>query len=231
MKKIVLAVCLIVGLLAGLGAYFLRPQPKAEYGWLAFGPDAAVRVLVTLHGEAVTLDHYLDDKPTGRQERFADQLECKDVTIADPDGRTTYTITGMSGTKVRAGIPTEVFVTVAVQGPLRYRQYGDLVLADGLDSAPLAHYHGPLTVAVQRINGQLPEGLALRRGDKPTELRIHIGTMNADKGCWVVVCTEDEQRTHPAFSKDVHPFVDAEFPPRHAGDPPVQPRYSLDHVC
>jgi hypothetical protein len=86
-------------------------------------------------------------------------------------------------------------------------------------------------VAVQMIAGKLPAGLALQRGTKPTELRVNIGTINADKGCWVVVCTEDDQRTQPAFPEGVHPFVDVEFPPRQAGGPPVKRRYPLDHIC
>jgi len=230
MKRTILVACLVVGLLAGIGTYFLHPQPKPEHAWLVFGPDATVRVLVSLHGEAVTLDHYLDGKPTGRQERFPDRLECKDVTIADPDGKTTYTIAGMSGTVVREGVPTELFTDVDIQGPASYRQYCDLMMTDNPETARLSHFHGPLVIEAQGLNGKLPPDLSLQRGDKPTELRVNISTMNAEKGCWVVICTQDDKR-QPVFRNEVHPFVDVEFPPRQAGGPPITRRYSLDHVC
>jgi hypothetical protein len=229
MRKWALPACLLAGLLAGIGAFFLRPQPKPEYAWLVFGPEGSIRVLVTLNGEAVTLDHYYDDKPTGRKDRFPHRLECKDVTIDDPRNKTTYTMTGMSGTAVKEGEPTELFADVTIQGPVGYRQYCDLTMTATTDAARLAHFHGPLTVEVKKTYWKMDSGLALRRGDKPTEMQVCVGTMNAEKGCWVAVRTHENDQ--PAFPKGVYPFVDVEFPPQNVDDPPIKRRYPLSEFC
>ncbi|OAI54998.1 hypothetical protein AYO44_13820 [Planctomycetaceae bacterium SCGC AG-212-F19] len=229
MKRAILLICVVSGSLAGLGAYYFRPQPKPEYGWLVFGPDLSVRVLITMRGEAVTLEHYINGQPTGRRERFADRSELKDVTIDDPDGKTTYTITSLSGTLVGEGVPTELFASVTIRGPLNYRQYCDLRMTDTSGTAHLAHFHGPLTVGVRTINWEVPAGLAIRRGDKPTQLQVGVGTMNAKQGCWVVVRTQEDDQSE--FPDGVHPFVDIEFPARQAADPSIRRRYSLNKVC
>jgi hypothetical protein len=230
MRKLVLAVVIFLAGLAGLAAYALRPQPKPEYAWLVFGSAARVGVLVTLHGEATTLEHYLDAQPTGRREQFTHRLECKDIVIADPDGQSTYTITSMSGSMAGEGIPTELFVSVHVQGARDFHQYSDQTMTGALAAAPQAHFAGPLTVEVKKINGQLHPGLALRRGDRPIDLQVMAGTVDFAKGCWVAVRTDDRQG-NVDFAPGVHPYVEVEFPPRHAGDPPLQRRYALDKVC
>jgi hypothetical protein len=231
-KALVFTLTLVgLGFVAALGASFLRPCPKPEYCWLAFGPQAEVRVLVRLDGEAVSLDHYASDKPAGRTEQFKDRAECKNVALADPDGKTSYLITRLSGTGVKPGEPTDLMVSVDIRGPLEYRQYCDVV-AMGADpkTAPMAHFHGPLTVEAQTVFWKLPPDLALHRGDKPTDLRAFVGTMDAQRGCWVVVRTHEGQ-DQLAFPKGVHPFVDVEFPARKPGDPPIQKRYPLDQFC
>ncbi len=230
MKKTLLATCVFTGLVMGIFAYALWSQPKPEYGWLFFGPDASIRVLVTLYGETVTLDHYFDGKPTGRHERFDHRLECKDVSIADPDGKTTYIITSMSGSVVREQVATEFFANVSIQGPVNYEQYCDLTMTADAERASIAHFHGPLVIYAQTSPGKSTPELALKRGEKPTELRVYVGTVDADKGCWVVVRTQDDE-SNPVFPIAVHPFADIEFPPLHAGVPPVRQRYSLDKLC
>jgi hypothetical protein len=231
-KALVFTLTLVaLGLVAALGASFFRPPPKPEYCWLLFGPQAAVRILVRFDGEAVSLEHYAGDKPAGRKEQFKNRSECQNVTIADPDGKSSYVITHLSGTIARPGAPTDLMVSVDIKGPLEYRQYGDIV-AMGADprTAPVAHFHGPLTVEAQTVFWKPPPDLALSRGDKPTDLRAFIGTMDAKKGCWVVVRTHEGQN-QPAFPKGVHPFVDVEFPAKKRGDPPIKKRYALDQFC
>jgi hypothetical protein len=215
--------------LAGMGAYLSDLRSKPEYGWLVFGPDAKVRVLVCLDGEAVSLSHYANGKPTGRKESFRHLQDVKEVTAADPDGRTSYVITGMSLVTVKK--PAELLVNVHVQGPMDYCQYADLVgMAGDPNLAPLAHFHGPLTVEASTINWKLPPNLSLQRGDKPTHLRAHVGTMDAQKRCWVVVRTHDA-KSQPAFPQGVHPFVDVEFPSKNKTTPPIKCRYPLAEVC
>src|SRR5262249_1549636 len=103
-------------------------------------------------------------------------------------------------------------------------------LASRVDGSPLAHFHGPLTVEASTINWKLPPNLSLHRGTKPTDLRAHVGTMDAQKRCWVVVRTHDS-KSHLVFPQGVHPFVDVEFPSKAKTDPPIKRRYPLADVC
>jgi hypothetical protein len=243
MKRKRLLFCVSLAALAGLGAswgvlaggrlpFLARPVPQCC--WLAFGPQANVRVLVRLDGEAVTLEQYVGDRPTGRMEQFQDRYECKGVTIEDPDGRTSYVLTGMSGTAAKGDEPARLLVRVSVKGPVEYREYCDIVpVSPDPARAGLAQFHGPLTVQAQTVNWEVPADLALRRGDRATDLRAVVGTMDACKGCWVVVCSHESAggKTTPAFPPGVHPFVDVEFPAQRPGDPPLHCRYPLDQFC
>jgi hypothetical protein len=221
----------LVILLAGSGAYFLDSRSNPQYGWLVFGRDARVRVLVCLDGEALSLTHYANGEPTGRNERFTRPQDLKEVAVSDPDGRASYMITGMSSQNVKAGQPAELVVEVHIKGPIDYRQYCVLVgMAGNTEGAPLAHFHGPLTVEASTINWKLPPNLSLQRGNKPTDLRAHVGTMDAQKRCWVVVRTHDD-KSQSAFPQGVHPFVDVEFPSKEKAGPPVKRRFALDKVC
>jgi hypothetical protein len=220
-----------VVLLAGIGAYFLDSRPKPQYGWLVFGRDAKIRVLVCLDGDALSLTHYANEEPSGRNERFPRPQDLKEVAVSDPDGRTSYAITGMSSQHVKAGQPAELVVEVHIKGPIDYRQYCVLVgMAGNPEGALLAHFHGPLTVEASTIDWKLPPKLSLHRGNKPTDLRVHVGTMDAQKRCWVVVRTHDD-KSQPAFKPGAHPFVDVEFPLKEKAGPPIRRRYALDKVC
>jgi hypothetical protein len=231
MKKRMLVLLVPLVLLVGIGAYFLERGAKPVYSWLVFGPDAKVRVLVCLDGEAVSLTHYTNGHPTGRSKRFRDLQDLKEVAVADPDGTTSYVITGMSRINMKSGQATELLVNVDIKGPINYRQYCDLAgMAGNPEGAPLAHFHGPLTVEASTINWKLPPNLCLHRGTKPTDLRAHVGTMDAQKRCWVVVVTHDNKR-QPAFPQGVHPFVDVEFPSKAKTAPPIKRRYPLADVC
>lgn len=229
MRKTLLSLGVIAGLIASVGVYIALSMPKPEYAWLVFGPEAKVRVLVTLRGEAVTLDHYRGEEFTGRRESFANRSECIDAVIPGPDGATRYKITRIGPAVVQGKAATELFVSVNVEGTEHYCQYCDLVMGDNPRTTRFAHFGGPLSATVRTINWELPPDLALRRGDKPTDLQVCIGTMNPDNGCWVVVRIESEGKA--LLPLGVHPFVDVEFPHRQSGRPAVKRRYALDHVC
>jgi hypothetical protein len=210
----------------------IKAEPKYQskapkYALLLFGREAQVRVWVAMDGETVYLDRNGDSDLTAKDNRFAKSADCKDVEIADPDGKTRYVITSM-GTFPDEAV-THLMVSVEIKGPLSYRQYCDAALADSPARAPIAHFHGPLTMGPSTINWKVPPKLALVTGEKPTDLPAALGTMSAEHGCWVVVRSHNGMEG--AFPKGVSPVVDVEFPPKMPGGAVVKKRYSLAEFC
>ena len=65
--------------------------PKIQYCWLVFGPEGNLRILVRRNGNAIAVD--ADGNGSfGWKERFASAKDCKEIKIADPDGKTNYRI-------------------------------------------------------------------------------------------------------------------------------------------
>ena len=218
-------------LLVGMGALFWPSRTQPQYCWLLFGRNAEASVLVCLRGKEVSFDHYANGKPTGRRDRLQTDAENANISIADPDGKTCYVITRFFAPEVPAGAHAELMIYVEVSGPISYRQYCDVQeLADDPEKAPLSHFHGPLTAEVRKTNFRIYPGLCLKRGDKPTDMFAVVGTMDAEKGCWVVVNSQGEN-SERVFPDDVHPVVDVEFPSRGEADRPIRRRYPLDKVC
>ncbi len=235
MKKKMFFSAAVVALIS-LGGYVLSVQlrpAKPEYAWLVFGPKANVRVLVSVAGDAIALRHYEGEEPTGREEQFKEQEQPSEITLADPDGVTSYAIRSIriSRKDTKKGTPTKLLVNVEVKGPVKYRQYSDAPkMAGELKIAPVSHFHGPLTIGAVTINWKIPPDLALRRGEKGTDLQAFIGTMDAKRGCWVVVKVH-ESLDECLFPKDVRPVADIEFPSKKKGDPPIKRRFRLDRFC
>jgi hypothetical protein len=177
--------------LAAAVAAFWYSRPNPEYGWLHFGPEAKLRVLIRLDGQSATLEYYSGSKPTGRKDYFEDRSKFEGLTLADPDGKTSYVITSLGAPLGLVDGPAELTVSVDIKGPLEYKQYCDLLFGPYREQAPVAHFHGPLTAQPQTINWELPPRLSLRRGDRPTDLRSVIGTLDATRRCWVVVRSHD----------------------------------------
>ncbi len=206
---------------------------KPGYCWIHFGPRAEVRVLVRMKGEAMTLQYYAAGKPTGRKDQFADRTKFRAVAIKDSDGKTSYVITGLNGSVARAGKPAFMTADVDIKGPVAYRQYCYAEIATDPDKAPIAHFHGPLTIQAEMINWKLPPGLALPRGSA-TELRALVGTIDRKRGCWVLVRSGVDagpSGKFPDFPKGVHPVADVEFSPKKPGGKPVKRRYELKDFC
>jgi hypothetical protein len=179
--------------------------------------------LLCLKGEAL---YIVRGGGEGPQKRLTTRWDYKDFTITGRDGRTSYVIKKISPDGERR------IVSVDINGPLEYQQYCDIALSEDPDKAPLAHFHGPLMVQSVQISWQLPPNLALRRGDKPTDLQAYVGTLDAVKGCWVVVQAADRYRPGiPLFPEGVHPVAEVEFPSQSPGAPPIKRIYSLDKTC
>src|SRR5262245_41449527 len=72
-----------------------------EYALLLFGPEARLAVWVVFDGETVYLDRNGDGDLTAANERFAKEADCKNVELADPDGKTRYVITSLLTDRTR----------------------------------------------------------------------------------------------------------------------------------
>ncbi len=205
-------------------------QSKApKYALLLFGPEAKLRVWVVLDGETVYLDRNGDGDLTAKDERFENYAACKDIEIVDPDGKTRYVITSMSDYKHGNPPRPRLIVRVDIKGPVKYQQYCDVRPEDSPKKAGIAHFHGPLTMGPRTIMWNVPPKLALKVGDQPVDLPANAGTMNAEYGCWVVVCSHNGDKS--AFPKGVAPIVDVEFPAKTPGAPAVKKQYALDQFC
>jgi RNA polymerase sigma factor (sigma-70 family) len=121
-------------------------KSEPHYGWLVFGPQGKLRTLFRLRGEEVAVDRNNDGKFDGKGERFQSEKDCKDVVIADPDGKTSYVITSVHVMHV---VPPEKFVEIRVhiRGSLDYHQGGLMQLSKDRATAGQARFHGPLTTS------------------------------------------------------------------------------------
>jgi hypothetical protein len=210
------------------GLFFQPGSRGTQYVWLVFGPTAKVRVLVTVTGDTITLQHFAGEKPAGREEQFRNRGQPLDITLADSDGVTSYVIRSVGTLDTLDA--EELRAEVDVNGPVPYRQWGGTSLAArGLETAPVSHFHGPLTIRPIAVDGKTPAELTLCRGRTGTDLRACVGTPDATRRGWVVVKTQDGNRC--LFADGVRPVADIEFPPRTPGDPPIRRRYTLDHFC
>jgi len=200
-----------------------------KYALLLFGKQAKLRVWVVLDGQTLYLDRKADGDLTAKEARFARLDDCRDVAIRDPDGKTTYLIKylGLYEDKDHPGGLLQV--GVEIKGPLAYRQYGGGELKGSPRAAPIAHFHGPLTIGPRTFDGKVPGELALEAGHEPTGLEVHVGTMSANHGCWVAVRSHDGEK--PLFPKGIFPVVDVEFPSKVPGGAPVKRRYQLQKFC
>jgi hypothetical protein len=199
------------------------------YALLLFGKGAEVRVWVVLDGGTVYLDRNRDGDLTGTDEKFGNLGAIKKIEIPHPTGKTRYLITGMSVFRDEGSPRPNLMADVDILGPVRYQQYCGAAMESAPGKAPLAHFDGPLTMGPVTNNWRVPPDLALATGEKPTDLRGHVGTLNAEYGCWVVVRSHNGEAS--AFPRGVSPVVDVEFPPKTAGGAPVKRRYPLDQFC
>jgi hypothetical protein len=199
-----------------------------KYALLLFGRNATVRVWVVVDGEAVYLNRNGDGDLTRKDERFQKHADCKDITIADPDGKRRYVITGVSVLQLDPPA-VQLMVEVKVQGDVNYEQYSDTTLEASPRQAAVAHFHGPLTIGPPTVGWKVSPALALTAGKEPNDMRAVVGTLSAEYGCWVVVRTH--QKDAATFPKGVCPVVDIEFPPKAPGAPAVKKRYTLDGFC
>lgn len=203
---------------------------KPRYALLLFGREAKLRVWAVMDGTTLYLDRDGNGDLTGKGECFASRGKCKNITLADPDGKTKYVITSVGGYEEKKPTPREaLMVNVTIQGPINYQQYCDVALADSAKKAGVAHFHGPLTAQPVTVSWKVPPGLALTLGDKATDMRMMIGTLDEKAGCWTAVRSHVGEKS--AFPASVHPQVDIEWPGPKPGSAPIKQQVSLKQFC
>jgi hypothetical protein len=129
LRKRWLLLLLALAASAGIGALFPAAS-KPRYAWLVFGPEGKLRVQLCLERDGLTLEQFVDEKSTGKKDHFENCSDCKNLTISDPDGKTSYVITSISDRVDKPNGPTQVMVNVDIKGPLEYRQYCDLEMKE-----------------------------------------------------------------------------------------------------
>jgi hypothetical protein len=227
---------LAISMLAS-GFWLCRPN-RPQCCWLVFGPGASVRILVRLDGAVVALERHEHGRPAQEVARFDRLEDCKDVVIEGTDETTTYHLLSVTDLKAAPAARLLEFV-VSIHTPASdHQQAGWLWMAVNREKASVAHFDGPLTVsAVDKnignpvVRWDIPANLVLRRGEKPTEMFVNVGTTNARDSCRVTVCTVNGQTNQRRFPKEVHPCADIEFPPNEPTRPPIRKRYALASVC
>lgn len=218
-----------VAMAVGGGAVFLGLRGRSQYCWLEFGSENPLRVLLSANGDSISLTRYEDGRPAGSAHRFAHLDECADVDFDGADRRTRYTVKLIQNLNLPEGADRQLMVWVRINGLIPYEQYCDVALAAERDHARVARFDDMLTVQANTVAYKVPAKLALKRGNKPTDLRVLIGTLDASTGCWVVVRSMNDHGG-PSFSEAVHPFAEVEFPAK-AGGRPLKRRYPLDEFC
>ena len=194
-----------------------------------FGPEGDTRMLLRVAGGELFLDRNGDGRFDGPDERPGPAGDARSIEIAGRDGGTRYVL---SGFRLFDGgeIGHRCLIDADVRGPLNFAQTADAGLGRFRRTAPVAHFNGPLTVQAQSIAWKLPPDLALVRGDKPADLRVVIGTLDAATECWTCVRVHGTNN-QPYFPADLHPVVDVEFPPKSEGARPPRVRYVLKEFC
>lgn len=129
------------------GDELAKEESEAHYGQLIFGPEKKVRVLFRLKDNELAFDLDGDGKFESKGERFESEKDCKDIVIADPDGKKSYVITYVHVLHVVP--PTKyVYFRVEIRGTEgAYPQGGIVRLATNPKDPTQAHYYGPLTVS------------------------------------------------------------------------------------
>ena len=86
-------------------------------------------------------------------------------------------------------------------GQSTYKQYCDVKLRRASSDQVIGRFHGPLTFGPNTVYWEIPESTKLVRVDQPTDLRLEIGTMDKQRGCWTVVATSIRESN---FSDNVY---------------------------
>jgi hypothetical protein len=221
--------CLYLALVLALGVWYFLGRGEDRFCWLVFGPNGDTRLLLRVANEELFLDRDGDGRFNGPGERLGRLELAPKVELTGRDGHTRYVLTNFRLFE-EPELGQRCLINAEIYGPLDFAQMADTGLGRFRRTAPMAHFNGPLTVQAQSIFWKLPPGMALVRGDKPADLRVLIGTLDAATECWTSVRVQGTNQ-QSLFPTNVNPVVDIEYPPKSAGAQPQRVRYALEEFC
>lgn len=96
-------------------------------------------------------------------------------------------------------------------------QKGQLTFAERLQSAPVVHFGGPLTLRIS------PDQ-KLCRGVEDNRITLCLGTPGLGAGAFATM-------SYDLVPRNVHPIVEVQFPPKEPGQKPVRRKYVLKERC
>jgi hypothetical protein len=169
---------------------------KPKYCLLVFGPQAQTRVWLVLAGKDLYADCTGKGDLTGPGKRLKNARP-KDPTMAQyrtgpilaADGKTRYPdvkVFVFETGRANKEVIIDVDVPMGGGAPGTYRQRvgqgSDLQFADRPGDAPILHFGGPLTIALEGTKQ------VFVHGDKPSPLRVEVGTPGLGRGtfAWVI---------------------------------------------
>jgi hypothetical protein len=198
--------------------------PKIQYCWLVFGPESKLRILVRRNGNAIAVD--ADGNGSfGWKEQFASSKDCKDIIIADPDGKTNYRISQVDFIHFDKTPWCNCTFDVEIQGSIVYIQEGTVDMGEQSQRAPEVHFNSGLLSFDNQPDPCLLSKIYNAKGDQNYKycLNVRLGTNKV----YIPGIVNGKR----VFSEGVCPVAEIEFPPRNPGDPPIKKQYALDRFC
>lgn len=185
-----------------------------RYCLLAFGSAKEIRAWLVVDGKAVYLDHNGNGDLTEQEDRLAEPgADFRPVPLTVAGKGTHYEVTKVHLSK--RGEEEVVFVGASTRG--KFRQYGDAILADRPQIAPLLHFDGPLTMFLQRK--------LLLRGERPLQLHAGVATVTREGSAGVFV------EYDPAIPDGISPVAEIEFPGKGGQFKPIVIKLQLRQRC
>jgi hypothetical protein len=198
-------------------------QGKAKYCLLAFGPEARARRWLVLDGAVVYFDRNGNLDLTDEEDRVAGPgAPFKPVDVPGGTGKARYRVSELSTLARKDG----TVLTVAVSTPGKYRQFGDALLSDRPQTAPVLHFDGPLAMFLAPGERRRPLVPGARPGAVLNQLRASVGTLSSDTAGVFVDVEHD-----PGVPPGTHPGADVEFPVQGKGGRVTTIQVTLDKRC
>jgi hypothetical protein len=230
---------LVAVVVAVVALVAFRPRGEIKRCRLLFGPTGGTEVILEIDGDRLFVRPGLGAQASPQELGLSNDRLAEDVTITvvpapdagDATQTTRYTITSVHRYQDTEPTPRDsLIVHVKVEDrDIRYEQYCDVDLRGRSEPLVFAHFHGPLTVLLPGKDWKPPESLRLVKREEPQEIRVVVGTIDMDRGCWTVVRTHRGEES--CFPDGVFPYAEIEFPPESPSGQAIVERFPLEEFC